>query len=187
MDLTAQEEAVALLKLKRAESYSDQDLAEKVGKSRNYVTEILGIAGLPGDVLKECLNAGINNKNLMIQVVQAYKRGEYKAFLNQFKAGQIQTVKEAKEFNRPAGHTALRKPASTPGPTAGGTRIQVEKNTIKIHFSSEEAQKKQSAAFYHAKGETCRESPSLRTCREWTPFFRGQAPHSPNSVCNTKG
>ena len=141
VDLTAQEEAIALLKLKRAESYSDQDLAEKVGKSRNYVTEILGIAGLPGDVLKECLNAGINNKNLMIQVVQAYKRGEYKAFLNQFKAGQIQTVKEAKEFNRPAGHTALRKPASTPGPTAGGTRIQVEKNTIKIHFSSEEAAK----------------------------------------------
>ncbi len=137
VDLTAQEEAVALLKLKRQENYSDQDLADRLSKSRNYITEILGVASLPVDVLKECLDAGIHSKNLMIQVVQAYKRGEYKNFVAQFRAGQIQTVRDAKEFNRPTGKTPLKKKA-TPAPR-DVPRITADKNVIKIQFQTDES------------------------------------------------
>ena len=97
-NLSAQEEAIALLKLKKQENYSDADLAALVGKSRNYITEILGIAGLPVDILEECRQAGIDNKNLLIQAVQAHKRGGMNAFLDAFRAGEIRTVRAARDF-----------------------------------------------------------------------------------------
>ncbi len=97
-NLSAHEEAMALARLKTQENYSDQELANVVGKSRNYVTEILGIAILPENVLDECRNLGIENKNLMIQVVQAYKKEKWEDFLSAFKEGRIRTVKNAKDF-----------------------------------------------------------------------------------------
>lgn len=135
VDLTAQEEAIALLKLKRQEEYSDQDLSEKVGKSRNYVTEILGIAGLPEALLRECLQAGITSKNLMIQVVQAYRKGEHREFIQAFQAGKIQTVREAKGFNR----GEARPPSSRPGKASQSysPTVTVDKNIVRITYKSE--------------------------------------------------
>lgn len=135
VDLTAQEEAVALLKLKRQEEYSDQDLSEKVGKSRNYVTEILGIAGLPDALLRECLDAGITSKNLMIQMVQAYKKGEQKEFIRAFQSGEIQTVREAKGFNR-----GDARPTTKPSRAAEKTytpTVSLDKNIVRITYKSE--------------------------------------------------
>lgn len=99
-NLSAAEEASALLRLKLQEEYSDADLAGVVGKSRNYVTEILGIASLPEKALQECSEAGIENKNLLIQAVQAHKKGKLTTFLQAYRSGEIRTVRSAKEFNR---------------------------------------------------------------------------------------
>ncbi|MCE9598418.1 MAG: ParB/RepB/Spo0J family partition protein [Spirochaetia bacterium] len=135
VDLTAQEEAIALLKLKRQEDYSDQDLSEKVGKSRNYVTEILGIATLPEALLRQCLDAGIISKNLMIQMVQSYRKGEHLEFIRAFQAGEIQTVREAKGFNR-GDSKPVTKP-SKPSASAYTPTVTVEKNTVRITYKSE--------------------------------------------------
>ncbi len=97
-DLPAHDEAAALFRLKKQENYSDQDLANIVGKSRNYITEILGIALLPDDILNKCKQAGVENKNMMIQAVQAFKKGKFDSFLEALNSGAIRTVKSAKEF-----------------------------------------------------------------------------------------
>ncbi|HBS04235.1 MAG TPA: chromosome partitioning protein ParB [Leptospiraceae bacterium] len=97
-NLSAQEEAEALLRLKQQENYSDAELAQLVGKSRNYITEILGIAGLPPEALKRCKEAGLENKNLLIQAVQAHRKNRFEDFLSAYESGSIRTVRSAREF-----------------------------------------------------------------------------------------
>ena len=141
-DLSASEEAIALLRLKQQEDYSDADLASMVGKSRNYVTEILGIAALSKEALQQCQEAGIENKNLMIQAVQAHRKGHLKGFLDGVRSGSIRTVRSAKEFNReePAGQAAGGQgqpparlhPAATSRPQASDYSLIVKKNVLSI-------------------------------------------------------
>ncbi|MBX7058525.1 MAG: ParB/RepB/Spo0J family partition protein [Leptospirales bacterium] len=101
-NLSPGEEAQALLRLKKQEDLSDQSLAELVGKSRNYVTEILGIAQLPTESLEQCVGAGIDSRNLLIQAVQAYRKQQLPEFLAAYRSGAIKTVRDAREFLQPA-------------------------------------------------------------------------------------
>lgn len=116
-NLSPEEEAAALARLKKQEDLSDAGLAQMVGKSRNYITEILGIAQLPEEVLAQCREAGIDNRNLLIQVVQAYRKDSLPAFLAAYRAGQIRTVRSAREFNQGGGATGeegARSPQAAP-------------------------------------------------------------------------
>lgn len=99
-NLTAGEEADALIKLKKQDNLSDQDLAKLVGKSRNYVTEILSISTLPADFLEKCQSLGLTQKNFLIQAVQAYRKDRHDDFLAAFSGGTIRTVRDAKDFNQ---------------------------------------------------------------------------------------
>lgn len=143
-NLSADEEAAALLRLKKQDNLSDDGLAKLVGKSRNYITEILGIAALPEDVRRESRAAGIDNRNLMIQVVQAYKKGNVREFLDAYRDGAVRTVRAAREFNRgagePAGKSATRdKKSAKSGPDAGAPdqlfsdyRIQIKGSEVRV-------------------------------------------------------
>lgn len=51
-DLTPVEEAKAYEQIMRELNYTHQELADRVGKSRSYVTNMLGILNLPEEVLK---------------------------------------------------------------------------------------------------------------------------------------
>lgn len=117
-NLNAEEEAEALIKLKKQEDLSDQELAKLVGKSRNYVTEILSIASLPPDYLEECRNRGLTQKNFLIQAVQAFRKGRHEEFLSAFEGGEIRTVRDAKDFNQDRTTTVRsherKSPASSP-------------------------------------------------------------------------
>jgi ParB family chromosome partitioning protein len=137
-NLNPVEEALALKRLKAQENYSDADLADIVGKSRNYITEILGIASLPAEALEECRLAGIDNKNFLIQAVQAHKKGYWNDFLVAYKNGQIATVREARNFNhkegRPTGEPGrAREERSSVDPkfivNIHGTRVEVQCST----------------------------------------------------------
>lgn len=99
-NLSAEEEADALIKLKKQEDLSDQELAKLVGKSRNYVTEILSIATLPPEYLEKCRSRGLTQKNFLIQAVQAFRKGRHEEFLSAFESGGIRTVRDAKDFNQ---------------------------------------------------------------------------------------
>lgn len=50
-NLTPVEEAKALRQMMRELDYTQSELGEKVGKSRSYITNILGLLNLPGEVL----------------------------------------------------------------------------------------------------------------------------------------
>lgn len=151
-NLNAQEEASALMRLKKQEQLSDAQLAKLVGKSRNYITEILGIAHLPEEVLSQCQELGVNQRNMLIQVVQSYKKGRIEDFLQSYRSGTVRTVRKARELNQNKNRTntensspskvfqdSFKKHERAP-PT--DFKLKLEKNTITIQCPGvEEAQR----------------------------------------------
>jgi ParB family chromosome partitioning protein len=99
-NLSPYEEIEALSLLKTRFQYSDQELANLIGKSRNYMSELLSISYLSKEEIEACKKAGIESKNLLVQAVQAAKKGELNHFLKKFQAGELKTIKDAKEFNK---------------------------------------------------------------------------------------
>jgi ParB family chromosome partitioning protein len=99
-NLSAYDEADAMKILKAEYGYTDNEIGSIFGKSRNYITEILSISILSNKELELCKEAGIDNKNLLVQAAQSYKKGDFNSFLQSFKNGSLKTIKEAKEFNK---------------------------------------------------------------------------------------
>jgi ParB family chromosome partitioning protein len=69
-DLTPFEEAEALSHLVSQYSYTHEELARKLGKSRSSITEMLTLANMPEDVKKLCQLADIGSKSLLLQIVR---------------------------------------------------------------------------------------------------------------------
>lgn len=136
-NLSPYEEIEAMTILKERYSYTDQELGSLFGKSRNYMTEILSVSNLSTEELEACKEAGIDNKNLLVQAVQASKRGDFHSFLEEVKSGKVRTVKEAKSFNK----NRLEEPHPKPVPLSPKERdikIQKLEKSIVIQFSDPE-------------------------------------------------
>ncbi|EIE01065.1 ParB/RepB/Spo0J family partition protein [Leptospira licerasiae] len=122
-NLSPYEEIEAMTHLKTSFSYTDLELGNLFGKSRSYMTELLGISSLSKEDLKVCKEAGIESKNLLVQAASAAKKGTLKDFLEKFNSGELKTVKDAKTFNR-AEEGGLFSPAQI------RTNIGSEKPTV---------------------------------------------------------
>jgi ParB family chromosome partitioning protein len=69
-DLTPFEEAEALQGLADRCSYTHEDLAKRLGKSRTSITESLSLVAMPEEVRRLCRLADISSKSLLLQVVR---------------------------------------------------------------------------------------------------------------------
>lgn len=69
-DLTAFEEAEALHSLATRCSYTHEDMARRLGKSRTAITESLALNGMPEEVKNLCRLADIHSKSLLLQIVR---------------------------------------------------------------------------------------------------------------------
>ena len=69
-DLTSFEEADGLKLLADHYGYTHEMMAEKLGKSRSSVTEVLSLASMPNDVRELCRLADIHSKSVLLQVVR---------------------------------------------------------------------------------------------------------------------
>ena len=69
-DLTVWEEADGLVALCERFSYTHEDVARKLGKSRSSVTEALSIAAIPSDVREMCRKADVSAKSVLLQIVR---------------------------------------------------------------------------------------------------------------------
>jgi len=69
-DLTPFEEAEALHALATRCSYTHEDMARRLGKSRTAITESLSINGMPEEVKNLCRLADIHSKSLLLQIVR---------------------------------------------------------------------------------------------------------------------
>jgi ParB family chromosome partitioning protein len=69
-DLTAFEEAEALHSLANRCSYTHEDMARRLGKSRTSITESLSLNNMPEEVKNLCRLADIHSKSLLLQIVR---------------------------------------------------------------------------------------------------------------------
>lgn len=69
-DLTPFEEAEALHALADRNSYTHEDMARRLGKSRTAITESLALHKMPDEVKQLCRLADISSKSLLLQVVR---------------------------------------------------------------------------------------------------------------------
>lgn len=109
-NLDAIDESRAFRKLKIDYGHTDGDLAKIVGKSRNYVNEILSVADIPGTWIERAKQAGIESKNLFIQFAQAVKSGAAEEFISAYTTGTVKTVASAKQFNKSSKPQQTNKP-----------------------------------------------------------------------------
>ncbi|PJZ52893.1 ParB/RepB/Spo0J family partition protein [Leptospira adleri] len=139
-NLSPYEEVEAMSHLKTSFQYTDQELATLFGKSRSYMTELLGISDLNKDELRSCKEAGIESKNLLIQAVSASRKGTFPEFLNLFLTGALKTVKDAKSFNREEDGLFSSKPsaaANSKNPASKSSEYKITKKPGIIQISSE--------------------------------------------------
>ena len=69
-DLTAFEEGEALHLLASRWSYTHEDLAGRLGKSRTSITESLAVQSMPEEVKNLCRLADITSKSTLLQIVR---------------------------------------------------------------------------------------------------------------------
>jgi ParB family chromosome partitioning protein len=69
-DLTSFEEADGLKLLADAYGYTHEMMAEKLGKSRSSVTEVLSLTAMPEEIRELCRLADIQSKSVLLQIVR---------------------------------------------------------------------------------------------------------------------
>jgi ParB family chromosome partitioning protein len=69
-DLSAFEEADGLKTLAENFGYTHEQMADRIGKSRTSITEVLALAAMPAEVRDRCRRADIQAKSLLLQIVR---------------------------------------------------------------------------------------------------------------------
>jgi ParB family chromosome partitioning protein len=99
-DLTPFEEADGLKTLAESYGYTHEKMAERLGKSRTSVTEILSLAAMPTAVREACRRADIHSKSLLLQIVRQSKPEKMLALIEKLGAGAAPTRDEARRIAR---------------------------------------------------------------------------------------
>lgn len=83
-DLSIYEQAFSLESLSEIYGYTHQEIAQKIGKSRVTVTELIRITDLPEEILKTCAELNINSKTFLLELVKLKDVEEMTEMLNSY-------------------------------------------------------------------------------------------------------
>ena len=135
-DLTAFEESEALHQLAHRCSYTHEDMARKLGKSRTSITESLSLQNMPDEVRNLCRLADITSKSTLLQIVRQADQQKMIALIEKL-AGQGSATREAarretaKPTNRPKNFVfAFRPPTKSFDLRLSFKKSRVEKDEI---------------------------------------------------------
>lgn len=98
-DLTPFEEADGLKALARNYSYTHEMMAQRLGKSRSSITEVLSLTDMPEDVRELCRLADIQSKSVLLQIVRQGDSSEMISFLERLQQ-EGTTRAEARRLTR---------------------------------------------------------------------------------------
>lgn len=134
-NLSPIEEAEALSELQSSHRYTQEQLAQVVGKSRPTVTEILSLATLPDVIKAECRTSDISTKHQLLQVVREHDGAKQMALWESIKSGTVTTVRAARLARQPAEPT---KTFSRRFPKLGAAKATITVTFPKARVSDEE-------------------------------------------------
>ena len=102
-DLTVWEEADGLKALSDKFGYKQDEIAQKISKSRTTVTEFMTIAGLPDDIRTRCRSANINSKATLLEIARQFDEASMFEYLESLIGG---TPTKKKQNVKAAGKAA---------------------------------------------------------------------------------
>jgi ParB family chromosome partitioning protein len=106
-DLDPFEEAEGLRVLAEKHGYTHETMAEKLGKSRTSITEVLTLNAMPEEVRNLCRLADISSKSLLLQVVRQGEPQKMVALVERLQQGET-TREEARRIVKEAKPKASR-------------------------------------------------------------------------------
>jgi ParB family chromosome partitioning protein len=109
-DLTPFEEADGFKTLAETYNYTHEQMAEKLGKSRSTITEMLSLTAIPDGVRELCRLADIESKSVLLQVVRQSDPAKMIAFLEKLQTEGTTTRQAAREMARAAKPKAKGRP-----------------------------------------------------------------------------
>ena len=107
-DLNVWEEADGLLALANKFGYTQDDIAQKISKSRSTVTEFMTIAGLPDDIRNKCRDNQISSKSTLLEIARQFDDQAMHTFLDALVTGEkIPRSKQQKPTEKKAAATRV--------------------------------------------------------------------------------
>ena len=110
-DLNIWEEADGLKALAERFGYTQDQIAQKISKSRPTVTELMTVAGLPQNIRERCRELGITSKATLLEVARQFDEAAMFDYLANYPE-----VKKQKDATRKA-----ERPSATASETSGST------------------------------------------------------------------
>jgi ParB family chromosome partitioning protein len=141
-DLTAFEEAEALLQLQQKCGHTHEDLARKLGKSRTAITESLSLASMPDEVRNLCRLADITAKSTLLQIVRQQDPKKMLALVEKL-AGQGAATRQAVRQETAKPKPGRPRPTCSRSSANQGVRSEIELQenqgrTVRDHRSARE-------------------------------------------------
>jgi len=83
-DLNVYEQAYSLKSLSDIYGYTHEEIAEKLGKSRVTISELLRITDLPPDIIQKCQHLKIESKTFLIELAKVEDKSEMHEILDKY-------------------------------------------------------------------------------------------------------
>jgi ParB family transcriptional regulator, chromosome partitioning protein len=109
-DLHAFEEADGLKVLAESYGYTHEKMAQKLGKSRTSVTEVLSLTNMPLEVRELCRLADIHSKSLLLQVVRQSSPEKMVELLERFQNEGLTTRQQVRSVLKPVKKAGKGRP-----------------------------------------------------------------------------
>ena len=106
-DLDVFEEADGIKALVDIYDYNHQDIAEKLGKARSTVTEIISISKIPMDIRQFCKEHGISSRTTLIEIAKQKTKEKMLELLNEIQVRDLRredTRELSKKIKGQSGH-----------------------------------------------------------------------------------
>lgn len=101
-DLTPFEEAAALGRLCEQFGYTHEQVARKLGKSRNSITEILSLNRMPERIQDLCRQADIGSRSMLLEIVRQRNAEEMEHLIERISDGSLRR-EEVRDLKREIG------------------------------------------------------------------------------------
>ena len=100
-DLTIWEEADGLASLHARFSYTHDQIAKKIGKSRTTVTESMTIASIPENIREKCRQANINAKSTLLEIARQFDDAQMNQLVDNITNKSLINREEIRQTARP--------------------------------------------------------------------------------------
>lgn len=100
-DLTIWEEADALAALSQKFGYTQEQIAQKISKSRTTVTELLTVASIPAEVRGMCVDMKLTAKTSLLEVARQFDEKEMVNFLERIGSETAPNREKVRKMARP--------------------------------------------------------------------------------------